>query len=94
MVLVIYIHSKRSVAFIILNFILGCGQLPDVQFGKIHIVDTHNTAFGASARVTCDKGFESNTSTITCTRSGVWETYICKIKGILAIFGPYIFLKA
>ncbi|XP_060578444.1 sushi, von Willebrand factor type A, EGF and pentraxin domain-containing protein 1-like [Ruditapes philippinarum] len=57
-----------------------CGQLPDVQFGKIHLVDAHNTAFGASARVTCDKGFESNTSTIKCTSSGVWETSICKIK--------------
>ncbi|XP_053400559.1 sushi, von Willebrand factor type A, EGF and pentraxin domain-containing protein 1-like [Mercenaria mercenaria] len=59
---------------------IDCGPVPEISFGTTKLIDEFNTTYGASAYLTCDTGFETNVSNITCQSSGLWETAVCKAK--------------
>ena len=60
---------------IVIGCITGCGDVPDIADGYVEVLD--NSTFGSEANVTCNTGYASDKSNITCLTSGYWENVTC-----------------
>lgn len=63
-------------------YLLDCTPVPTLFNGNILLTDSSNTTYGAAANVTCDTGYISNTTSITCVPSGYWQGANCTIIGV------------
>jgi hypothetical protein len=72
-------------------FILGCGDVPEIENGAI-VSDGKHSLFGSQANVTCDPGFTADPSYITCQTSGEWGNVTCIRIGTLTTISIYTFV--
>ncbi|XP_060553919.1 sushi, von Willebrand factor type A, EGF and pentraxin domain-containing protein 1-like isoform X3 [Ruditapes philippinarum] len=58
---------------------IDCGsKLPKIKDGSYKLDNKKDTSSGATASLTCDKGFEESKKKIECQESGDWEEAECK----------------
>ncbi|KAH3726521.1 hypothetical protein DPMN_052388 [Dreissena polymorpha] len=55
----------------------GCGSTPTILNGAYTLLNTANTTYESLANVTCEAGYESNTSQIMCQANATWEHAKC-----------------
>ncbi|XP_053389048.1 CUB and sushi domain-containing protein 3-like [Mercenaria mercenaria] len=55
-----------------------CGTSFAINFGNATLNDVSNSAYGATATVTCDHGYNATKETITCAETGSWDTAECE----------------
>ncbi|XP_053403087.1 uncharacterized protein LOC128558234 [Mercenaria mercenaria] len=53
--------------------VIDCGQIPNIENGRLYLLDNSNTSFGAVANVTCDTDYVANTPNISCLQTGFWD---------------------
>ena len=61
--------------------ILECVSLPRIKNGKLTLKKAGQTQIGATAVVSCDKGYNKTISIITCLDTGHWQNASCNIVG-------------
>ncbi|XP_053396473.1 uncharacterized protein LOC123551041 isoform X2 [Mercenaria mercenaria] len=57
-----------------------CGVPGPISHGKLELVDSSNSSYGSLAKVSCDNGYESEDSTVSCLDTGQWESVACLLK--------------
>jgi len=62
------------------RFLLDCGNLTLLPNGELMLDIANESFFNATAGVTCNAGFDSNTTSITCLATGKWEGAECTPK--------------
>jgi hypothetical protein len=60
-----------------LSIYKDCGQIPDVENGKVDLDDPSNTFLDATASVTCNVGYKSKYGIIKCLPNHQWEVPEC-----------------
>ena len=80
----ITIHVKR--------FFIDCGNLTSLPNGELMLDIANESFFNATAGVTCNAGFDSNTTSITCLATGKWEGAECtpRCKKLVLFFLDYL----
>ncbi|XP_060590279.1 sushi, von Willebrand factor type A, EGF and pentraxin domain-containing protein 1-like isoform X2 [Ruditapes philippinarum] len=58
----------------------GCGPVPSIENGIVSLDET--SIIGSVANVTCNKGYDPSSPTITCLMTGSWETVFCAAKAL------------
>jgi hypothetical protein len=58
--------------------VLGCGKLPQIQYGSVILKEEHVSTFGSTAEVKCQDGYRPKKQIIQCEKTGVWESGICE----------------
>lgn len=61
---------------------LGCEKTPTIMFGTATLDDPNNSTVGATAKVTCEFGYNTTKTSIICSSTGAWENADCVAKGI------------
>ncbi|XP_052242328.1 sushi, von Willebrand factor type A, EGF and pentraxin domain-containing protein 1-like [Dreissena polymorpha] len=57
-----------------------CGNLTNIDDGKLLLTDSSNTTYEASAVVICSDGYGASKPSIRCLESGAWENATCIVK--------------
>ncbi|XP_053404098.1 sushi, von Willebrand factor type A, EGF and pentraxin domain-containing protein 1-like [Mercenaria mercenaria] len=57
------------------NNITDCGPVPNITHGVVQLQYENDSLYGALAYVLCDRGFETNTTVLTCLDTGEWEDW-------------------
>lgn len=78
-------HTKERLNIIqhkLTFYLSDCTPVPTLTNGYIEFTESTNATYGATANVTCDTGYISNTTSITCLPSGQWQGANCTIAGV------------
>jgi hypothetical protein len=59
---------------------LGCGNLPSIDNGNITLSNENDFSYEATAEVTCDSGYKTDTPIISCQANGSWTIAKCTEK--------------
>jgi hypothetical protein len=65
----------------LLIIVLDCGSIPNLDNGKLTLTTAGKTQKGATARVSCNKGYTKTDDIITCLNTGKWQNTSCDIVG-------------
>ncbi|KAL4233047.1 Sushi [Mactra antiquata] len=63
--------------------VIDCGDVADIDFGSINLNAINTTTYldNATARVTCNTGYQVINGNISCQVDGTWEDTSCEIIG-------------
>ena len=64
-----------------IHCISDCGNIPTINNGTINLDSPGVTTYLATAKVTCDTGFNVTSETIYCQANGKWQESVCVLKG-------------